>query len=209
MGTTERREREKQRRREEILATARTLFFDKGFRDTTIDDIARSAELARGTIYLYFESKEEIYATIMEEGLATLHLLIRARHDPDADPLTNLLAGHDGFMQFHDEFPHYYNSLMLDRMQIADVLPPALKDRIDRKTAEMTEWIQEIIEQGMREGLFRPMPAREVAYLQMGMAMGFAQMLDKCAAGNEVFSDREQSRQIMHDMIANSVVTRR
>ena len=48
------------------------MFFSKGLRDTTIDDIARAAELARGTIYLYFESKEEIYATVLEEGMDML-----------------------------------------------------------------------------------------------------------------------------------------
>src|SRR3569833_4164114 len=97
MGTTERREREKQRRRDDILNTARTLFLDKGFRDTTIDDIARSAELARGTIYLYFENKEEIYATILEEGLDILDNLVRSAHAENVDALTNLLAGHDAF----------------------------------------------------------------------------------------------------------------
>ena len=40
----------------------------------------------------------------------------------------------------------------------------------------------------------------------MGMAMGFAQMLDKCTGSQTVFADRAQTRQVMHDMIAMSVV---
>ncbi|BDI31024.1 hypothetical protein CCAX7_30750 [Capsulimonas corticalis] len=208
MGTTERRERDKQRRREDILNTARTLFFEKGFRDTTIDDIARSAELARGTIYLYFENKEEIYATVLEEGLDTLNRLVQESYSEDADPLTNILAGHDAFMNFHDNYAQYYNVLMLDKLQIADVLPTSLKDRLDLKTAQMAEFIENILDKGVRKGMFRPMQIREVAYLQMGMAMGFAQMLDKCCATNEVFNDREQSRQAMHALIANSLLDR-
>jgi len=209
MGTTERREREKQRRRDDILNTARTLFFDKGFRDTTIDDIARSAELARGTIYLYFENKEEIYATILEEGLDVLQSLIVASHDDNADALTNLLAGHDAFMRFHDEYPQYYNVLILDKLQISDVLPMPLKSRLDIKTMDMAEWIARNLEKGIKEGIFRPMQTREVAFLQMGMAMGFAQMLDKCGAVNDIFVDREQSRQAMHALIANGLIERK
>jgi AcrR family transcriptional regulator len=206
MGTTERREREKQRRREDILNTARTLFFEKGFRDTTIDDIARSAELARGTIYLYFENKEEIYATILEEGLDVLRELLVSSYDEAADPLTNILAGHDAFLKFHDSYAHYYNVLILDKLQITEALPAPLKARLELKTADMAEWIAAVLDQGIKKGIFRPMEVREVAYLQMGMAMGFALMLDKCGS---VFSDREQSRQAMHALVANGLIERK
>ena len=206
MGTTERRGREKQQRRDDILKTAQTLFFEKGFRDTTIDDIARAAELSRGTIYLYFEGKEEIYATVMEEGLDILYQMISASYCREQDPLANLLAAHDAFMRFHDEQSEFYNGLMLDKMQIADILPPALKARLDAKSLQMAQWLAGILEEGIRQGFFRPMPVQEVAFLQMGMAMGFAQMLDKC--GSTLAADKEQTRQTMHNIIAMGVMTR-
>lgn len=205
MGTTERREREKQRRRDDILNTARTVFFGKGFRDTTIDDIARAAELSRGTIYLYFESKEEIYATVLEEGLDILYRLIKEAYSPAQDPLGNLLAGHDAFIRFHDEYRHHYSVLMLDKMQIEDVLPPALKGRLNDKFTRMADWIARVLQEGIDQGFFRPMPVQEVAVLHMGMIMGFAQMLDKCPVA---FTDRAQGREAMHNLIAMGVMTR-
>jgi len=208
MGTLERREREKQRRRVEILATARTIFFDKGFRNTTIDDIAKASELARGTIYLYFQTKEEIYATVLEEGMDTLSTLITSSFNPDADPMTNLLAGHDAFFHFHDDFSDYYNVLMLDQMQIEDLLPPALKARLDNKFAAMVQWVAGLLQTGIAEGCFRVMPPLEAALLQMGMTMGFAQMLDKCSGSMNTFVDCAQVRQLMHDAIAMSVAAR-
>jgi len=207
MGTTERREREKQRRRDDILSTSRTVFFDKGFRDTTIDDIARAAELSRGTIYLYFESKEEIYATVLEEGLDILYRLITEAYRPEDDPLTNLLAGHDAFMRFHDEHKHHYNVLMLDKMQIEDVLPAVLKDRISARLAQMAGWIAKILQEGVDRSFFRPMPVEEVAYLQMGMIMGFAQMQDKCFSAG-ILGDAKHRRETMHNLIAMGVMTR-
>ena len=65
MGLEDRRKREKDQRRSAILNAARKLFFEKGFRYVTVENIARKAELSKGSIYLYFNSKEEIYTQIL------------------------------------------------------------------------------------------------------------------------------------------------
>ena len=208
MGTTERREREKLRRREDILSVARTVFFDKGFRHTTIDDIARAAELSRGTVYLYFDGKEEIYATVLEEGMDTLFALTAERHDAQTDPLTQLLSAHDAFVRFHDDFPHLYNVLTLDKLQIEDALPDVLRARLSSKLNAHAAHLASILTRGMAEGVFRPMNAERGAFLQMGMAMGFMQMQDKCVLGSDAFADRTASREAMHDMVAMSVLAR-
>lgn len=62
-----RKEREKRFRRSEILSAAVPLFAEKGYENTTIDDIAEKAEFGKGTIYNYFGSKEDIYWGILEE----------------------------------------------------------------------------------------------------------------------------------------------
>lgn len=62
-----RKEREKLYRRAEILSAAIPLFAEKGYESTTIDDIAEKAEYGKGTIYNYFNSKEDIYWAILEE----------------------------------------------------------------------------------------------------------------------------------------------
>ncbi len=65
MGLLERREKEKDGRRMLILKSARSLFLAKGFKNVTVDKIAKVSELGKGSIYLYFSSKEEIYAQIL------------------------------------------------------------------------------------------------------------------------------------------------
>ena len=65
MGLLERRGKEKDNRKKLILKSARTLFFKKGFNNVTVDEIAKSSELGKGSIYLYFNSEEEIYAQIL------------------------------------------------------------------------------------------------------------------------------------------------
>jgi len=59
-------------RREEILAAARRVFAARGFRGTTIADIAEEAHIALGTIYLYFQSKAAVFAALSEQLYALI-----------------------------------------------------------------------------------------------------------------------------------------
>ena len=69
MGIAERKERERLVRREQILEAAYQLFHETGFSAATMDQIAERAELAKGTLYLYFKSKEEVYYALLDRGL--------------------------------------------------------------------------------------------------------------------------------------------
>lgn len=60
MSITSRRQRERQERRDSILEAAETVFAEKGFDHATMDDIAHAAELSKGTLYLYFKSKDDL-----------------------------------------------------------------------------------------------------------------------------------------------------
>src|SRR3954470_22154723 len=57
----------------EILEAARKVFARKGFDQTTVDDIAAAAGVAKGTLYLYFRSKRDIYLAALKEGVLALH----------------------------------------------------------------------------------------------------------------------------------------
>lgn len=64
---TQRAKIAKAARREEILAAARRVFAARGFRGTTIADIAEDAGIALGTIYLYYASKDDVFAALNEQ----------------------------------------------------------------------------------------------------------------------------------------------
>jgi AcrR family transcriptional regulator len=62
-------------RRSEIIDAARTIFAEHGYVAATVDEIAARAALAKGTIYVYFESKEQIYNAVLARDLETLRRL--------------------------------------------------------------------------------------------------------------------------------------
>ena len=72
MGILERKEREKEHRREEILDAAQHVFFEKGLYVATMDEIAEEAELSKGTLYPYYKSKEDLYLAVMMRGMEIL-----------------------------------------------------------------------------------------------------------------------------------------
>jgi AcrR family transcriptional regulator len=93
MGTADRREREKNERRRLIMDAAHRLFSSKGFSATTMEEIAREAELSPGTIYLYFKNKEELYGSLQVRDLGLLlKRLERINKGRERDPLKRLEA---------------------------------------------------------------------------------------------------------------------
>jgi AcrR family transcriptional regulator len=109
MGVQERREREKQGIREEILAAARALFVEEGCENVSIRKIAEKIEYSPGTIYLYFQDKAEILAQISEETFSRLeHKLAAINRDLAVEPLERLRRGLRAYIQFGLEHPNRY-----------------------------------------------------------------------------------------------------
>jgi AcrR family transcriptional regulator len=103
MGTRERKIREKQARKKEILAAARTLLLEKGITGTSINRIARQAELGIGTIYFYYRSKEELFLELQTEGLALLNQIIERACSAEKTPADRIRCMAGG------QFRHYFN----------------------------------------------------------------------------------------------------
>ena len=111
MGITERKEREKQQRREDILNAAERVFFSKGHKNSTMDDVAEEAELSKGTLYLYFKSKEEIYLAIHLRGMEILTGLFRKAVNSSMTGLEKVSAIGRAFYQFYLDYADYFNAL--------------------------------------------------------------------------------------------------
>src|SRR5512139_1474539 len=67
-----RREREKLRQRQEMISAARDLFSRKGYHNVSMHEIAERAEFAIGTLYKFFENKEDLYRALLLEEAARL-----------------------------------------------------------------------------------------------------------------------------------------
>jgi AcrR family transcriptional regulator len=109
MGTQERRTRERQERREQILAAARQLFWKQGFNRTTMPEIAAAAELAPGTLYLYFPSKDALYIELLIEGYAKLLADLQSAAGSPGPPDRKAASLIDAFLRFAQTEPQYFD----------------------------------------------------------------------------------------------------
>jgi len=108
MGSKQRRAREKEGLREEILDAARALFVKEGYESVSIRKIADKIEYAPGTIYLYFRDKAEILDRICEETFSKLLRRMDAIRNDTAAPLDKLRRGLRTYIQFGLENPNHY-----------------------------------------------------------------------------------------------------
>jgi len=97
------RERKKLIRLQRIVASARTLFLDKGFTTTTIQDIAAEADVGLGTLYLYAKSKEDLLVLVFKDDILLMIEESYAAIEPDIPLLDQFVAFFDGHIRYHNK----------------------------------------------------------------------------------------------------------
>jgi AcrR family transcriptional regulator len=99
-------------RREEILTAAIKVFGKKGFAATCVGDVADAAKIAKGTVYLYFDSKEEIYATAIRLAVERLQTLAREKTRSATGVRERLAVAISVRMEFWHEQINLYRLLL-------------------------------------------------------------------------------------------------
>src|SRR5258707_387685 len=159
-----RRQKQKEDRKERILAAAREVFFDVGIRRATVEAIAARADVAKGTVYLYFNTKEEILANLLLEGLDTLSQYLAVAFDEQAAGsgelrLRRLAAA---YYDFYQQEPDYFRLMMaFDRGQFQESVSAELYEMILHRSLRGLRWVVNATQQGMDEGELQPGDARQ------------------------------------------------
>ncbi len=106
------REKKKLATRTAILEAAMRLFTEKGYDNTSISDLARTAGIGKGTIYTYFAGKSEILLAFCEQQLAFVSRELRDKSDPDASLLRRLLDLFMGEFRFISKNPEFGRTML-------------------------------------------------------------------------------------------------
>lgn len=115
MGIKERKEREKNQRKAIILETAKDLFFQNGFLNVTMKDIANATELSTGAIYLYFKNKEDIFAGLAALGSQKLDKIVdNVLSKKNVLEEKNIKKFINDYLKIYNEFGCYFDVLLLN-----------------------------------------------------------------------------------------------
>ncbi|MGD8386735.1 MAG: TetR/AcrR family transcriptional regulator [Desulfobacteraceae bacterium] len=173
MGTKERKEREREIRRAEILEAAKAVFFSRGFQTATMDQVAKAAELSKGTLYLYFSCKEELYVSILLEGLDKLIRRFRNAAEGASGWEAKLRAVGKAYFEFYQEEKNYFQILFfLHHGELSTKIPENLFQKCTLKGIEALSYISKAVEKGIESGEAEPGDTMEAAVVAWGSMTG-------------------------------------
>src|SRR3974377_818614 len=124
MGVQERRARERQELRQEILAAARDLFVREGFENVSMRKIAEKIEYSPTTIYLYFNDKADLLDCLCEETFARLLRKQNQIAQTVSSPLERLRQGLRGYIEFGLKYPNDYTVTFMISRRVIDSKAP-------------------------------------------------------------------------------------
>lgn len=165
-----RKEREHKRRRQEILDAALGVFARKGYYGATMAQISQTSEYPLGTIYKYFNGKEQIFHDmVMDRGIQLGRLINEAAERTDLGPAERAyecLMANAKFLKGNKDFVRVYISL---RSSIDTILSPELQGNINRIHQKMVDLYTELFQEGVDKGVFKPFPAEDLSSLFFGV----------------------------------------
>ena len=163
----------KAQKRESILNTARQMFARYGIRKTNLNEIARMARVAKATIYNYFGSKEQVYFEVLNREANELMDRMSEAAAQIKSPLEKLRFFYRTRFTKMKEISHVLAGRGDGEDQLRS-LTDIIRERLFKKEVGL---VQSILEEGVREGVFRMdnilQTARVIGYALQGLEAAF------------------------------------
>ena len=174
-----RREREKQSRRNEILQAAWKVFASKDYDAATLDDIATAAELSKGTLYLYFQNKADLFFATLEMGIEKFFSIIHEIISSIDDPIDGLKEIIKSLLDFFEENAGFFRILSSQRshfevMHAGIESKSGFRERLSVMASDGFKMMVDYIQHGIDLGVFREVDPDDVAFMLLEAIRGFA-----------------------------------
>jgi AcrR family transcriptional regulator len=157
------RQRRKEARPQELLDAALALFVEKGFAATRSEEVAARAGVSKGTLYLYFPSKEELFKAVVRHNLSTLIAegqgLVGGFEGTSAELLQCLMQA-----WWERVFSTPASGIFKVMMSEARNFPDLAQFYVDEVVLPSQALLGRAVERGIQRGEFRALPVRDVVY---------------------------------------------
>jgi len=176
MGIKERKEREKERRRQQIMVAAKRVFTDKGFSRATMEDIAKEAELSAGTIYLYFKNKDELCASLTLRILQYLQMRVEHVYNENhLDKNERMNSLKKALLDVYEFDPLILRNMFhLHSSETFKNLSNELLGEINRLSRKSIQTIGLFFKDALQDSQFGDKDAMEIAYVIWAVFSGLA-----------------------------------
>lgn len=174
MPIHERQIRDRERRRQQIIAASKRVFLSKGVAKATIKDIAEEAELSPGTLYIYFKNKDELYSSLSIRMLKHLGLrLKRVKERAELTPEQRIAAIRKALWEAYETDPSVFITLAhLQASETLDNISPDLLEQIMGLTRECIDTLTEIFSKETEPGRSQGCDPRKAALILLALFSG-------------------------------------
>lgn len=214
MGIVERKEREKERRRKAIVLAAEEVFFTKGLAQATMDEIADRAELSKGTLYLYYGSKEDLYLAVMCKGRQILLNMFEnaaRKGEGVVEQLRNICQVN---LEFYLKYRNYFRmSKFLEDIPAHSQVSEKMMSECSAYGQEYIRVIEEVIQKGINRRVFRqdlePLEMTILLWLTSKVIIEWFDQLSACCKFDQKFSNLDLARMLhkAHSMTVYAMLT--
>lgn len=196
---TSRRDREKEFKKQLIAEAAFELFSSSSFEAATVEDIARRAEFGKGTLYLYFDCKEEILLYIIGQGIEDLQQEITLLCAEEKDVRKAL----NQYISKQYDFYRKYHSMILSMMRRKFEGTLNMKQLADtmKKLDVITDLVAELLARGTQVGIFAPVDSRKLARVIKNILKGFS--MEALERGD---TDGEKDLDLIKMVLSNGII---
>ena len=153
--------------RAKIGTVAEALFAERGFDGTSIREIAEQAGATKALIYHYYDSKETLYQTLLEEAVSGVVTQIEAIAADGTEPEAQIRAVVQALIDAYHDAPHRFQMVQRtidDHHAVAAVLAERWFSRAHRS-------VQDIVTRGVRRGELKPLPVQMVPLAIIGLVI--------------------------------------
>ncbi|HET6424062.1 MAG TPA: TetR/AcrR family transcriptional regulator [Planctomycetaceae bacterium] len=141
-------ESRKVQRRREIVRVATRLFAKLGYADCEMDRVASELGIAKGTLYLYFSGKQELFLACVDQGMQDLQIVLNQAVTSDDDPFARIAQSIWLFLQFFDANPQHIELLIQERAIFRDRPQPTFFIYRDARRQRWRDFYQQLIDSG-------------------------------------------------------------
>lgn len=141
--------------RHRIMDAGIRLFAEKGFFAVRVEDIARRARVAKGTIYLYFKDKPSLYAGILDHQFQDGIAILKRVRDQDCSAVKKLATVAQDWLNFIKQFRTGYSISAIDNINLMKTIMRKFHEPAMSRIQEIYQLLAEIIRQGISQGEFR------------------------------------------------------
>lgn len=189
MLVKENRKTRKAKKRERILETAAELFSKKNYHEVMMDDVARLTDIAKGTVYNYFGSKEELYFTIMSQKLSNLNSSLKDKISGEVSCIESLHSYVIHLYMFMMKYQSFFLMYQKEYLNAENDFCEQLKSQNE----ELKAILKGILRRGVRENQFRNIEEEFAVKLIIGSIFGAVQRgIENKYSGQQLSDEREK-----------------